>query len=178
MQCVHTHSSDLRTDFFFFSCFTVVCYEMFSLSLHTKIQNAEQDQGYRLAREEFHSWFSACSALPCRIWVVSAVVASWQYCSDSNWLEKEKKSFSVDLALDCGFHLWMKFLTVCADKYSLKEAASLSGLEGEEEGQIQQWEGYQPTHNVSPCFDSDTHVATSADDSDFHSLLSVLLSSS
>lgn len=85
---------------------------------------------------------------------------------------------SIELARDRGFHLWMKLLTVCADKCFLKEAASLSGLEGEEEGQIQQWKGYRPTPNVSECFDSNTHVATSTDDSDFHSLLYVLLSSS
>lgn len=141
-----------------FACFNVVCYKMLCLSLRMEIQNAEQDQGYRLAREEFHSPFSARSALLYRILVVRPVVSFWQCCRDSNWFENEKKSLSIELARGCGFHLWMKFLTVCADKCFLKEAASLSGLEGEEEGQIQQWKGYRPTQNVSECFDSNTQA--------------------
>lgn len=54
-------------------------------------------------------------------------MSSCQCHSDSNWLEDEKKSLSIDLALDRGFHLWLS-----ADKWFLNEAASLSGLEGEE----------------------------------------------
>lgn len=38
--------------------FAMVCCEMFSLSLHIKVQNRERDQGNKLAEEEFHSSFS------------------------------------------------------------------------------------------------------------------------
>lgn len=40
----------------------MVCCEMFSLSLHIKVQNRERDQGNKLAGEEFHSSFSGHSA--------------------------------------------------------------------------------------------------------------------
>lgn len=49
-----------------------------------------------------------------------------------------------------------EILTICAGKCFLKEATSLSELEGEEEGQFRQWKGYRPTQNVSKCFDSNT----------------------
>lgn len=115
MERIHTYTGDYG-QISFLACFNMVCYDMFCLPQHMKIQNAEQDQGYRLAREEFHSCFSAPSALLCRISVVWPVVSSWQCRSDSNWFENEKKSLSIDLALDRGFDLWMKFLTVCAER--------------------------------------------------------------
>lgn len=147
---VHTHTEQGLTDTFpFLLVLSGLLRNVLSLSLRMKIQNAEQDQGHRLAGEEFHSSFSAHSALLYGISVIRPVVSFWRCCSDSSWFENEKKSLTIDLALDRGFHLRMKFLTVCADKSFLKEAASLSGLEGEEEGRIQQWKGHRPTQNVS-----------------------------
>lgn len=70
----------------------------------------------------------------------------------------------------------MKILTAHAGKCFLKDASSLSGLEGEEGWTDLAVERTLTTQNMSQWCDSNTHVAT--DDSDFHPLLSVLLSSS
>lgn len=66
-----------------------------------------------------------------------------------------------------------EMLTVCAGKCFLEGAAFMPGLKGKDKAVV----GRIPMHSNCPkC--SNAHMATRTGDSDFHSLLSVLLSSS